>query len=324
MIKIGINGFGRIGRVVLRAILERYSDQIEVVLINASDSMTQAGWLHLLKHDSVYGLFSKGVAIPFSFQRDPALIPWQDFGVQVVLECTGAFRNKEALEAHLRGNNLKVVVSAPAKGVETYVLGVNDQNYQGAKIISNASCTTNCIAPITKIVWDNLGIQKAIMSTAHAVTADQELVDGSNKDWRRARSALTNVVPTSTGAAIAVTEVLPMLKGLFGGLAYRVPVSCGSLADLTLVTTKRTTSEQINEIFTMAAKNQYKNLVQVTEEQLVSHDIIGNPASAIVDLNLTQVIDGDLVKIVAWYDNEYGYSCRLVEMALMVIENDAK
>ena len=210
-----------------------------------------------------------------------------------------------------------MIVSAPAKGVKTYVLGVNAQDYRGEAIISNASCTTNCIAPITKIMADSLGIQKAMMTTVHAYTADQELVDGSHQDLRRGRAAAANIVPTSTGAALSVTEVLPNLKGLFDGLALRVQTLCGSLADLTFVTTKRTTKDDINQILTRAAADAYKGLVEVTQEPLVSRDILGNPASAIIDLNLTQVIDGDLVKIIAWYDNEYGYSCRLIEEAIL-------
>jgi glyceraldehyde 3-phosphate dehydrogenase len=319
MIKVGINGFGRIGRVTLRAILERYADQVEVVAINASDSMDAAGWWHLFKYDSVYGPFRSALPqIAFSFQRDPSLIPWRDFGAQIILECTGAFRDQGSLAAHFQAGAQKVIVSAPAKGVPTYVLGVNTQGYHGENLISNASCTTNCIAPLVKIVSDAFGVQKAVMSTVHAYTADQELVDGSHQDLRRARAAAVNIVPTSTGAAISVMEVLPNLKGLFDGLALRVPVLCGSLADLAFITTKRTTKQEVNQILTAVTAGPYKNLVEVTREPLVSRDIIGNPVSAIVDLNLTQVIDGDLVKIIAWYDNEYGYACRLIEEAILI------
>jgi glyceraldehyde 3-phosphate dehydrogenase len=318
MIKVGINGFGRIGRVALRAILERYADRVEVAAINASDSMELAGWQHLFKYDSVYGQCDQKLTMPFSFYRQPELIPWQKLKVEVVLECTGAFRDKSSLTAHLRAGAKKVIVSAPAKGVKTYVLGVNDQKYQGEPIISNASCTTNCLAPLIKIMVDSLGLQKALMTTIHAYTADQELVDGSHQDWRRGRAAAMNLVPTSTGAAISVTEVLPDLKGLFDGLAIRIPLLCGSLADLTLATTKRTNKEEVNQILTTAATGPFCGLVQVTQEPLVSRDILGNPASAIVDLNLTQVIEDDLVKIIAWYDNEYGYACRLVEEAIFI------
>jgi glyceraldehyde 3-phosphate dehydrogenase len=322
MTRIGINGFGRIGRVALRAIFERYADRVQVVAINASDSTDEAGWRHLFKYDSVYGQCLQKLTMPFSFHRQPKLIPWRELGVEVVLECTGAFRDKESLSAHLTAGAKKVVVSAPAKGVKSYVLGVNDKDYHGSAIISNASCTTNCIAPITKIIHDGLGVQKALMSTVHAYTADQELVDGSHQDLRRGRSAAVNIVPTSTGAAKAVTEVLPQLKGLFDGLALRVPVVCGSLADLTFATTKRSTKEEVNQLLLQASESALRGIIAVTNEALVSRDILGNPASAIVDTSLTQVVDGDLVKIIAWYDNEYGYACRLVEEAIMVGQDE--
>lgn len=339
MIKIGINGFGRIGRIALRVLLEKYSDKLLPVAINTSGSMDIEGWAHLFEYDSVYGKYMSDVIcnmsnvqnpgeigrlvinnleIPVMAEREPAKIPWKDYGVDVVLECTGVFRDKKEASGHFIGGAKKIVVSAPAKGVETFVLGVNDKKYAGDLIISNASCTTNCVAPVTKVILDNFGVQKAFMTTMHAYTADQELVDGSHKDLRRARAAAINIIPTSTGAAITATQVLPQLKGVFDGLAYRVPVACGSVSDFTFLTTKRTTIKEVNETFARAANGELKDIIGVTDKPLVSSDIIGRSESAIVDLNLTQVIDGDLVKVVAWYDNEWGYCCRLVEMAIMV------
>ena len=337
MIKVGINGFGRIGRVALRAALERYADEVQIAAINTSGSMEAAGWATLLKYDSVYGKLNMniesgirnldkeigvlkidGKEIPLLAEREPSKIPWRDYGVEVVLECTGVFRDRMSVSGHLEGGAKKVIVSSPAKEVETYVMGVNEKKYKGTLVINNASCTTNCIAPVTKVILENFGIQKALMSTVHAYTGDQELVDGSHKDLRRARAAAINIVPTTTGAATAVTEAIPQLKGLFDGLAIRVPVACGSLADITFLTSKRTNKEEVNEKFKEASQNELKGILAVTDEPVVSSDIIGNPASAIVDLNLTQVVDGDLLKVVAWYDNEYGYSCRLIEEAIMV------
>jgi glyceraldehyde 3-phosphate dehydrogenase len=336
MIKIGINGFGRIGRIALRVLLEKYSDKLLPVVINTSGSMDIEGWSQLFEYDSVYRSISKiknqksnisgeigkliinGLEIPVLAERDPGKIPWKDYGADVVLECTGVFRDKKEASAHFTGGAKKIVISAPAKGVETFVIGVNDKKYKGDLIISNASCTTNCVAPVTKVVLENFGVQKAFMTTMHAYTADQELVDGSHKDLRRARAAAVNIIPTSTGAAITTTEVLPQLRGVFDGLAYRVPVICGSVCDFTFLTTKRTTVEEINEAFIKAAGEELKGIIDVVDKPLVSSDIIGRSESAIIDLKLTQVIDGDLVKVVAWYDNEWGYCCRLVEMAIMV------
>jgi len=339
MLKVAINGFGRIGRIALRAILTKYLAEIKPVAINTSGSMDVEGWAHLFEYDSVYGRFrgklkiqnpkSKnekeiGVleinnqVIPVLAEREPAKIPWRDYDVDVVVESTGVFRDKKSASAHLEGGAKKVVISAPAKETKTFVIGVNEEDYHGELVINNASCTTNCVAPVTKIMLENFGIQKGLMTTIHAYTADQELVDGSHKDLRRARAAAINIVPTTTGAAIATTEVLPTLKGLFDGLAIRVPVVCGSLADFTFVTTKRTSVEEVNQAIKKAAEGKYKGIVEVSEKPLVSSDIIGNSASAIVDLPLTQVIDGDLVKIVAWYDNEWGYACRLIELVIKI------
>jgi len=299
------------------------------------------GWAHLFEYDSVYGRFRGKIkiqkpkpktnkeigvleinnqVIPVLAEQEPAKIPWRDYDVDVVIESTGVFRDKKSASAHLEGGAKKVVISAPAKETKTFVIGVNEENYRGELVINNASCTTNCIAPITKIMLENFGIQKGLMTTIHAYTSDQELVDGSHKDLRRARAAAINIVPTTTGAAVATTEALPSLKGLFDGLAIRVPVVCGSLADFTFVTSKRTSVEEVNQVIKKAAEGKYKGIVEVSEKPLVSSDIIGNSASAIVDLPLTQVIDGDLVKIVAWYDNEWGYTCRLIEMVIKIGE----
>ena len=339
MTKVAVNGFGRIGRIALRAILTKYLSQVKVVAINTSGSMEMAGWAHLFEYDSVYGKFNGKVEmekgeeeeigvlvvnhqrIPFLAQRDPAKIPWKKYGVEVVIESTGVFRDRQSASAHFQGGAKKIVVAAPTEGVDTFIMGVNEKDYRGDLIVDNASCTTNCVAPITKIMMENFGVQKALLSTIHAYTADQELVDGSHKDLRRARSAAVNIIPTSTGADETTIEVIPTLKGLFDGLAYRVPVICGSVVDFCFVTSKRTTVEEVNKAFIKAAKEKYRGIVEVSNQPLVSTDIIGNSASAIVDLSLTQVIDGDLIKVVAWYDNEWGYSCRLVEEAIWINEH---
>lgn len=340
MINIGINGFGRIGRVTLRAILSRYSNKVRPVAINTSGSMGIEGWAHLFEYDTVYGKFKrrvKGVVakeggknskeigflkvgvltIPFLAERDPGKIPWEKYRAEVVIESTGVFRDKQSASAHFAGGAKKVIISAPAKDTETFVIGVNEEKYRGDLLINNASCTTNCIAPVTKVIKDTLGIQKAWMTTVHAYTADQELVDGSHKDLRRARAAAVNLVPTTTGAATAAAETIPSLRGIFDGLAIRAPVICGSLSDLTYLTLRRTTAEEVRKIFIQAARGKMRGVVEVSDRPLVSSDIIGNSASAIVDLSLIRVIDGDLVKVVAWYDNEWGYACRLVEMAIL-------
>jgi len=339
MTKVAINGFGRIGRIALRAILTKYLSQVKVVAINTSGSMEMAGWAHLFEYDSVYGKFNGKVEmekgeeeeigvlvvnhqrIPFLAQRDPAKIPWKKYGVEVVIESTGSFRDHKSASSHLEAGAKKVLISAPAEGVKTIIMGVNEESYKGSLLVDNASCTTNCVAPVTKIMMENFGVQKALLSTIHAYTADQELVDGSHKDLRRARSAAVNIIPTSTGADETTIEVIPILKGLFDGLAYRVPVICGSVVDFCFVTSKRTTVEEVNKAFIKAAKEKYRGIVEVSNQPLVSTDIIGNSASAIVDLSLTQVIDGDLIKVVAWYDNEWGYSCRLVEEAIWINEH---
>ncbi len=345
MIRVAINGYGRIGRVAHRIILQKYAQEIEVVAINAGSSTDLKGWMYLLQYDSVYGhlnlplhieekheddnnemllgsLKVDGRAIPVYSQKDPSLLPWGSLNVDVVIESTGHFTKKEDLEKHLTAGAKSVVLSAPAKGegIETYVLSVNHDTYKGEKIISNASCTTNCIAPVAKIMQDHFGIEKAMMTTIHGYTSDQRLHDGGHKDYRRARAAGLNIVPTSTGATEAAAKTVPSLSGKFRGLSVRVPVPVGSLADFTFVLSRPTTKEEINEVLTRAANApHFQGIFTVSSDPLVSTDIIGNPHSSIVDLSLTDVVGGNLAKVIAWYDNEYGYANRLVEEVKMVI-----
>lgn len=337
MVRAAINGFGRIGRIAFRVATLFHPKEIKIVAINTSGSMEVDGWAHLIRYDSVYGEFEKKVEvktkakgkeigafiidkkrIPVLAERDPAKIPWKKHKVDIVIESTGVFRDRKSASAHLEAGAKKVIISAPAKDVETFVIGGNEDQYRDNLVINMASCTTNCVVPVTKVILENFGIEKAFMSTVHAYTAGQEIVDGSHKDLRRARAAAVNIVPTSTGAAKATIEVLPELKGLFDGLAFRVPVICGSISDFTFLVTKRTSVDEVNRAFIKAAKKDYKDIIQVTNQPLVSSDIIGSCASAIIDLTLTQVLDHDLVKVVAWYDNEWGYACRLIEQAIMV------
>lgn len=357
MIKVAINGYGRIGRLAHRIILERFQNEIEVVAINAGDSTDIKGWMYLLKYDTAYGkipnvilsvsersrdekdsspsaqndkgrigyLIIDDKEVPVFSQKDPSLLPWKELEVDVVIEATGAFRKEEQLKKHLDAGAKAVVLSAPIKDGEipTYVLSVNNQNYQGEKIISNASCTTNCIAPVAKVMQENFGIEKAMMTTIHGYTSDQRLQDGGHKDYRRARAAAENIIPTSTGATTAATKTIPELSGKFTGLAIRVPVITGSLSDFTFLLSKETTREEINEIFKKESEStRYKGILEVTEDPIVSSDIIGNPASSIVDLSLTQVVVGNMVKIIVWYDNEWGYANRLVEEVIMVGKNN--
>lgn len=345
MVRVAINGYGRIGRIAHRVILQWHSDEIEVVAVNAGSSTDIKGWMHLLKHDSVYGLLTQEVSvktsndpnrkdllgylvvggkdIPIYSQKDPTLLPWKDLNVDVVIESTGVFRSQDKLKFHLDAGAKTVVLSAPAKGagVPTFVLSVNDGDYAGEQIFSNASCTTNCIAPVAKILNDHFGIEKAMMTTIHSYTSDQRLLDGGHKDYRRARAAAVNIVPTSTGAAEAIAAVIPSLGGTFAGLAVRVPVPVGSLSDFTFLLKKNTTKEEVNDILKQEAENPvYKGILTVSEEPLVSSDIVGNSHSSVVDLGLTQVVGGNMVKVIAWYDNEYGYANRLVEAAIMAGE----
>jgi len=332
-IKIAINGFGRIGQAAFKIAIEK--PELEIVAINGLAPMEMTA--QLFKHDSVYGNYPKPVSAEgeeylvvdgkkyrkFS-EKDPSLLPWKDLGIDVVLECTGKFIKKEDAVLHLKAGAKRVIISAPAKGddVPTYVIGVNQNqmNHSTDTVVSNASCTTNCIAALMKVIDEVYGIDKALMTTIHSYTADQNLVDGAHKkDIRRARAAALNMVPTSTGAAKAVGLVVPTMKGIFDGLAIRVPVPCGSLSDITIVLKKNTTKEELNNVFINAEqKPEYKGIITTTTDPIVSSDVVGNPASTIVDLALTKVIGGNLVKIIAWYDNEWGYSNRLVEQALEV------
>ncbi len=329
-IRVAINGFGRIGRNTFKAGFDKKG--IEWVAINdLTDSKTLA---HLLQYDSVYGKFSKKVSatknqltiggkkIKVLSEKDPAKLPWKEMDIDVVLECTGIFTTEEKSKPHLKAGAKRVIISAPAKGgnVPTHVIGVNEKKYKkSSKIINNASCTTNCIAPVAAIMHSKFGVKKALMTTIHAYTASQNLVDGPHKDLRRARAAADNIVPTTTGAAIATTETIPDLKNKFDGMAIRVPVICGSVSDFTFLLKKKTTVEEINKHFKKMEKHPlYKGVIKTTEELIVSTDIIGSEYSSIVDLGMTKVIDGDLVKILAWYDNEWGYSNRLAEMALEI------
>ena len=331
--KIAINGFGRIGRNAFKLAFER--DDIEVVAINdLTDTKTLA---HLLKHDSTYGtyhhdvsyddnsIFVAGKQIRVLAEKDPALLPWGEFGIDVVIEATGLFVQPEKARAHINAGAKKVVISAPAKGegAKFIVLGVNEHELtREDDIISNASCTTNCIAPVMAVLEREFGIEKSLMTTVHSYTASQRILDAPAKDLREARSAAENIVPTTTGAAIATTKVIPSLVGKFDGLSVRVPTAVVSLSDITAVLKRDTTKEEINEVFKRAAADPfYQGILTVAEEPLVSTDFKGNSHSSIVDLELTNVVGGNLVKVVAWYDNEWGYSNRLVEIVADVAAN---
>ena len=351
MVRAAINGFGRIGRLAFRVGLLKHLDELEFVAINTSGSMEVSGWAHLVNHDTTYRKFALTVAaeevkkakeasdedpligylvvaernlkIPVLAQRDPEKIPWSKYGVDVVIESTGHFATEEGAMKHAKGGAKKVVISAPSKGgnVPTLVLGVNEegQGMPTARVISNASCTTNNVSPVAAVMMAKFGIAKALMTTVHAYTDDQNLQDGSHRDLRRARAAASNIVPTTTGAAIATTETIPGLKGLFDGVSLRVPVMTGSISDFVFVTRRKVTVDEVNQAFREATSHpMYRGILAVNEEPLVSSDIIGSDFSAIVDLSFTQVIDGDLVKVLAWYDNEWGYTNRLVEQVIRV------
>ena len=334
MIKIAINGFGRIGRTALRVYLQNQEIQkkLAIIAINTSPSMEIGDWAHLLEYDTAYGktpyqvktednhIIVKGHRIPFFFEKDPSRLPWSKLNIDLVIEATGVFREYDKAKLHLDTGAKKVLISAPPKGgdIGTYVLGVNQ--YKGKhKISDNASCTTNCVAPVAAVLHAQFGIKKAALTTVHAFTSDQNLQDGSHKDLRRARAASHNIIPTTTGAALATTKTLPELKGLFDGTALRVPTLTGSISDITALLNKKTTKDEVNQVFEKATQNPlYKDILATTDKPLVSSDIVGRPESAIVDLSLTQVIDGDLVKVFAWYDNEWGYCNRLLEQAIIV------
>lgn len=332
MIKVAINGFGRIGRNAFKVAVEKHADEIEIVAINdIGDAKTLAS---LLKHDSNYGAWNHEVSSDTEHivvdqkvykifnEKEPNKLPWKDLGVQVVIESTGKFTDKQGASLHIQAGAKKVVISAPVHGdgtaVNTYLLGVNGDKYGGEEIISNSSCTTNCIAPVAEVMNNKFGILKAMMTTIHAYTQDQNLQDGPHKDLRRARAAAQNIVPTSTGAAISTTHVIPSLKGLFDGMSLRVPVAVGSISDFTFLLKRKVTVEEVNQAFKEAAEGNLKGILAVTEEDIVSSDIVGRSESAIVDLSLTQVVDGDMVKVFAWYDNEFGYSNRLIEQVINV------
>lgn len=328
MIKVAINGFGRIGRNTFKAGFGR-ADLKNIEWVAVNDLTEPENLAYLLKHDSVYGAYDKkvdfdkkhlvvgGKKIQVFNEKDPKRLPWKKLKIDVVLECTGIFRTKELASAHLKAGAKKVIISAPSKGegVNTYLLGVNADKYNGEKIVDNGSCTTNCVAPVMSVMRGAFEIEKAFMTTVHGYTAGQSLVDAPSKDFRRGRAAATNIVPTTTGAAIATTKTIPELKNKFDGISIRVPIISGSVSDFTIFVKGDIDVEKVNNAFKRAVKNPfYKGVLGITEDPLVSTDILGSPLSAIVDLSFTKVIDGNLVKVLAWYDNEWGYSNRLVEM----------
>ena len=355
MVRVAINGFGRIGRLAFRVGLLRHLKEMELAAINTSGSMEVEGWAHLTNYDTTYREFrykvgslkvrsvkeatdkdpligyltveELGLKVPVLAQRDPEKIPWAEYGVDVVIESTGHFATEEGALKHAMAGARRVVISAPVKGgnVPTYVLGVNEPQSLASGwpvVISNASCTTNNASPVAAVMVENFGIMKALMTTVHAYTDDQNLQDGSHKDLRRARAAAVNIVPTTTGAAAATTETIPALKGLFDGVSLRVPVVTGSISDFVFVTRRQVTVEEVNGAFVRAAATPaYKRVLRTTSEPLVSSDVVGSDFSAIVDLTFTQVVGGDLVKVLAWYDNEWGYTNRLVEQVIRVGES---
>jgi glyceraldehyde 3-phosphate dehydrogenase len=329
-VKVGINGFGRIGRNIMRAAMG--NTNIDFVAVN--DLTNAATLAHLLKYDSVLGNLDadvkaggEGITVDGDefkvlSMKDPAQLPWRDLGVDVVFESTGLFTNRDAAAKHLAAGAKKVIITAPAKSPDiTIVLGVNEEKYDPAKhhIISNASCTTNCLAPIAKVIHECYGLRKGWMTTVHSYTNDQNLLDLPHKDLRRARAAALSIIPTTTGAATAVGEVLPELKGRLDGFALRVPTPNVSVVDLNALVDKKTTAEDVNKAFRDAANGKLKGILQYEEEELVSIDFRKNPHSSIVDAPYTKVMDGDFVKVVSWYDNEWGYSNRCVDLLLKVI-----
>lgn len=341
MVRVAINGYGRIGRVAHRIILQKHPE-LEVVAINAGKSTDLKGWMYLLKYDTNYGVLNgfdlkitpntdeskadflgtlsvNGKDIQVYSQKDPTLLPWKDLNIDVVIESTGHFLTTEKAKAHIDAGARKLVMSAPAKDeTPPYVLSINDSAYQNEPIVSNESCTTNCITPVAKVMEEVFGIEKAMMTTIHAYTSDQELQDGGHADYRRARSAAQNIIPTTSGATHAAAQVIPSLKGKFNGLAIRVPVPVGSLSDFTFLLKRDTTVEEVNNALKSAADGWAKGYLAYTDEPVVSSDVIGSSVSSIADLSLTQVVGGNMVKVIAWYDNEWGYANRLVEMVSFV------
>jgi len=331
--KVGINGFGRIGRQVFKAIRDHHAAILEVVAVNdLTDSKTNA---HLLKYDSNYGVFPAqiearddaivvdGKAIRVLAESDPAKIPWRDLGVDIVIEGTGRFTDAQKAAAHRAGGAKKVIITAPAKNEDwTVVLGVNENTYDPKKhnIISNASCTTNCIAPVVKVLHDNFGVRKGFMTTIHAYTNDQRILDTVHKDLRRARTAALNIIPTTTGAARAVTQVIPELKGRLDGMAMRVPTSTVSVVDLVANLERAMTKETVNEAFRDAASGSMRGILGYTDEPLVSIDFKGDPRSSIVDGLSTMTIGDDMLKVLAWYDNEWAYACRTADLCAFLVQ----
>jgi len=328
-IRVAINGFGRIGRLVFRAAMEKKANIDFVALNDLGDIKTMA---HLLKYDSVHGrppfeveaesdgIVVNGKKIPLVSQPDPAKLPWKEMEVDLVVESTGRFRDRESASKHLQAGAKKVLISAPAKNPDiTIVLGVNDKEYDPEKhnILSNASCTTNCVAPVTKVLDDSFGVVRALMTTAHAYTNDQRILDLVHRDLRRARAGAINIIPTTTGAARAVGEVLPKLKGKMNGLALRVPVPNVSIVDLTALLGKEVSAEEVNEAYKQAAEGELKGILTYTDEPIVSSDLNHCPYSAIVD-GLSTMTVGNLTKVLAWYDNEWGFSCRMVEVIELI------
>jgi glyceraldehyde 3-phosphate dehydrogenase len=329
MANIAINGMGRIGRATLKIVLE--TPELELVAVN--DLVPPDNIAYLLKYDTVYGRYDKEVQVNgdslmvggkgykiFS-EKDPQSLPWSDFNIDMVFECTGVFTEGEDLEKHIRAGAKNVILSAPAKSddVATIVYGVNTPE-EGVQVLSCASCTTNCITPVVEIMGRRIGVKKAIMTTIHAYTANQTIVDGPSKKWRRGRAGASNLVPTTTGAAIATTKALPEYKDRFNGVAVRAPVPVGSISDIVFVVEKGTTAEEVNDIFREeSASERYDGILGVSEDPIVSSDVIKDPRVSIVDLTMTQVVDGDLVKVMSWYDNEWGYANQMVREALHML-----
>ena len=326
--RIGINGFGRVGRQVLKAAFDYHKDMLEVVAVNdLTNTKTNA---HLLKYDSNYGKYPgtieatadsiivDGKKIKVIAEKEPAKITWKDLGVEIVVESSGRFTEADKAAGHFQGGAKKVIITAPAKGEDiTIVLGVNENKYDPAKhrVISNASCTTNCIAPIVKVLHDNFGVSKGLMTTAHAYTNDQRILDTVHSDLRRARAAALSIIPTTTGAAKAVTQVIPELKGRIHGIALRVPTSTVSVVDFVADLNKDVTAEEVNNALRSASEKSLKGIMEFCTEELVSIDFKGNPASSIIDALSTMVIGGNMVKVLGWYDNEWAYSCRVADLA---------
>ena len=332
-VRVGINGFGRVGRQVFKAIRDYHGSALEVVAVNdLTDPRTNA---HLLKYDSNYGVFPAhiearedailvdGQTVKVLAERDPGSIPWDKFGVEIVVEATGRFTDAQKAVAHTQAGVKKVIITAPAKNEDlTVVLGVNEEMYDRQKhtVISNASCTTNCIAPVVKVLHDNFGIEKGFMTTIHAYTNDQVILDTVHKDLRRARAAALNIIPTTTGAARAVTLVMPALKGRLDGMALRVPTPTVSVCDFVATLEKTITKEEANQAFKDAASESLRGILEYTEKPLVSSDFKGNPASSIVDGLSTMVLAGNMVKVLAWYDNEWGYACRTADLCSYIVQ----